>query len=239
MSRFAFYDLDRTVTRLPTWSAFLLFAARRRAPWRMALVPLALPLFAAHAAGLLSRDRLKELMHGLMLGRAVPADALAAVAELFARRTAAANIRAGARARIRADQAEGYRVVLATAAHRFYAEAIARSLGIADVVATDAVCPPGGVLTNRLDGPNVYGPAKLAAVRRWLDANGAARDASRVRVYSDHVSDAPLLAFADEPFAVNPHGRLRALAGARGWPILDWNETAARAAATEPHACAR
>jgi phosphoserine phosphatase len=43
-----------------------------------------------------------------------------------------------------------------------------------------------------------------------------------VRAYSDHVSDAPLLEWADEPFAVNAHGPLRKLADMRGWPQLDW-----------------
>jgi phosphoserine phosphatase len=43
-----------------------------------------------------------------------------------------------------------------------------------------------------------------------------------VRFYSDHVSDAPTFAWADEPVAVNAHGPLRALARARGWRIEDW-----------------
>ncbi len=51
---------------------------------------------------------------------------------------------------------------------------------------------------------------------------GIARADAHVRAYSDHVSDAPLLAWADEGFAVNAHGPLRALAKERGWPILDW-----------------
>ena len=44
----------------------------------------------------------------------------------------------------------------------------------------------------------------------------------RIRFYSDHVSDAPVLEWADEPVAVNAHGPLRTLAKARGWPIVDW-----------------
>jgi phosphoserine phosphatase len=43
-----------------------------------------------------------------------------------------------------------------------------------------------------------------------------------VRFYSDHVSDQPAFEWADEPVAVNPHGRLRRLAEQRGWQIEDW-----------------
>lgn len=220
---YAFYDLDRTITRAPTWSAFLLYAAKARAPWRLTLVPAAALAAVAHKGGLLGRDRLKEVMHRLLIGGAVPASDLATIADDFADRQLAGNIRAGAHACIAADRAAGYRVVLATAAHRFYAAAIAQRLGIADVIATEASHAGDGRVGHRLSGANVYGKAKLAAVTAWLAARGEARDQQHVRFYSDHATDAPCLALADEGFAVHPDARLRVLAQANGWPILDWS----------------
>ncbi len=73
-----------------------------------------------------------------------------------------------------------------------------------------------------IDGENNYGPAKLRLVERWLEAEGIARADARIRFYSDHVSDAPVLEWADEPFVVNPSGPLRRLAKKSAWPILDW-----------------
>ncbi|MEI9852831.1 MAG: haloacid dehalogenase-like hydrolase [Sphingomonas sp.] len=73
-----------------------------------------------------------------------------------------------------------------------------------------------------IEGENCYGAAKLRMVEAWMAERGIARADAHVRAYSDHVSDAPLLAWADEGFAVNAHGPLRALAKERGWPILDW-----------------
>lgn len=235
--RVAFYDLDRTVTRLPTWTAFLVFAALRRAPWRLGLLPAVAAAALAKRVDLLSRDRLKELMHAFMLGRSMPALAEAGLSEAFARRVLASNVRPGARARISEDRNAGYRVVLATAAHRFYAEPIARGLGIPDVVATEAERSVEGDLLNRLAGANVYGLAKLAAVEKWLAREGMARAGTSIRFYSDHATDAPCLAFADEPFVVNPDRRFRREAQARGWPVLDWN--APEGTAREENACAR
>jgi phosphoserine phosphatase len=60
-------------------------------------------------------------------------------------------------------------------------------------------------------------------IKTWLAAQGVDRAAVHVRAYSDHVSDAPLLDYADEGFAANPHEPLAKLAQVKGWPILRWN----------------
>lgn len=73
-----------------------------------------------------------------------------------------------------------------------------------------------------LEGENCYGAGKLRMIESWLADEGLKRDQIEVRFYSDHVSDAPVMDWADEPFAVNAHGPLRQLAKLRGWPVLDW-----------------
>lgn len=236
--RIAFYDLDRTVTRLPTWMAFLLFGAARTAPWRLLLLPVVGLAALARTAGLISRDRLKETMHALLVGRTMTVAAETELAAAFSRLTLVRNVRLGARSRIAADRKAGFRVVLATAAHRFYAEPIARVLGIADVIATEATRSPDGALGNRLSGSNVYGRAKLAAVQEWLARQEVSREEASIRFYSDHITDVPCLDFADEPFVVNPGRRFRAIAQARGWPVLDWSLTTAGAKPDGEVACA-
>ena len=74
----------------------------------------------------------------------------------------------------------------------------------------------------KIDGENCYGPAKLRMITDWLDASGLKDAHGHVRFYSDHVSDRPAFEWADEPVAVNPHGKLRRLAEQRGWAIEDW-----------------
>ena len=55
-----------------------------------------------------------------------------------------------------------------------------------------------------------------------METKRIARDAVKVRFYSDHVSDEPVLAWADTAIAVNPSRGLRRLAARRGWEIVDW-----------------
>jgi len=45
-----------------------------------------------------------------------------------------------------------------------------------------------------------------------------------IRFYSDHVSDAPVHAWSDEPFATNAHDRLVRVARTEGWEVLDWRD---------------
>ncbi len=219
----AIYDMDKTITRGPTWTPFLFHAVRRGpSPWRLALWPLAGIAAAGYAARIIDRGRLKQATHRLMLGGRLHERDARAAAVGFADRVIESGVLAGARAQIATDRANGHRLVMATASYRFYAEAIAERLGFDAVIGTEIVSDAAGHVLARIDGENCYGAGKLRMIEAWMQTEGLSRDGVAVRFYSDHVSDAPVLDWADEPFAVNAHGPLRVLAAARGWPVLDW-----------------
>jgi HAD superfamily hydrolase (TIGR01490 family) len=216
----AIYDFDRTLTRSGSYTPFLISWVVRRAPWRLLLVPLVAIVMAGNPLGLVSRDRLKAIMLALLLGKPDRA-VLAAHVDWFARWFMARQLRPGAAAQLAQDKAAGRVLVLATASFRFYAEPIGRSLGFDHVVATEVQRDRYGRVRAALDGPNCYGPHKVAMLAPVLEAIRAGRPA-RQWAYTDHHSDAPLLAQADHPLAVNPNAKLTRLAQARGWPIADW-----------------
>ena len=222
MGHLAIYDMDKTITATPTWTRFLVHGARARAPWRLALMPVVGIAGLGYLLKLVDRGQLKQIAQRLLLGHALTPAELAAVAEQFAEAEVAKGVLHGAREQIAADRAAGYRLVMATASHGYYAGAIARRLGFDDVVATQAKRDGQGRILSLIEGDNCYGPVKLRMIECWMAGAGLARDDLHVRAYSDHVSDAPLLEWADEPFAVNAHGPLAALAACRGWPMLDW-----------------
>jgi HAD superfamily hydrolase (TIGR01490 family) len=222
MTELAIYDMDRTITRTGTYTPFLLHAARVIAPWRLILGPLVPVVMAAYAAKLIDRRRLKEIVQRLLIGGSIPAARLAPAIASFADLVIKTNIHPGALRQIAEDRAAGRRLVLATASYRFYVAPIAERLGFDDVIATGSVMGLDDRIRARIDGENNYGPAKLRLIESWLAAEGLDRRECRIRFYSDHVSDAPVLEWADEPFAVNPSAKLRRLAAVRGWPRLDW-----------------
>lgn len=222
MSDLAIYDMDRTVTRRATYTPFLLHCALRRAPWRLAFVPLVIASMLAYAAKVIDRAKLKEINHRLLLGLHIHPRDLKPLVDSFAEGQVATNIRPGARAAIARDKAQGRRLVLATASYRLYSEAIAERLGFDDVIGTGSIIGLDERVHAKIDGENCYGPAKLRMIADWVEKSGLKGKHGHVRFYSDHVSDQPAFEWADEPVAVNPHGRLRKLAQARGWAIEDW-----------------
>ena len=222
MSDLAIYDLDRTVTRFPTYTPFLLHCAVRRAPLRLLLLPLVALSMLAYGIRLIDRARLKEINHHLLLGRRIHPRDLKPLVDSFADRQAAANIRPGARAAIARDKAQGRRLVLATASYRLYAEAIAERLGFDDVIGTGSIIGLDERVHSKILGENCYGPAKLQMIADWVEKSGLKGVHGHVRFYSDHVSDRPAFEWADEPVAVNPHAALKRLASERGWRIEDW-----------------
>lgn len=222
MERIAIYDMDRTITIRATYSAFLIHMARELAPWRLIFVPVAVLVLLGYVLRIVSRARAKELNQALLMGANVRRTRIMPAVERYADKVVAGNIRAGARERIAADKAAGYRLVIASASYRLYVEPIARRLGFDGVIATDHFTQDIDYVRARIAGENCYDVAKLRMIETWMVEQGIARTASHVRAYSDHVSDAPMLAFADEAFAANPHPPLAKLAEERGWPILHW-----------------
>ena len=222
MDRLAIYDMDKTITVRATYAAFLIHMAREIAPWRLILLPIVGLVMLGYVLRLLPRRRVKELNQALLIGRRVGRARIMPAVERYADKVVAGNIRGEALARIAADRAAGYVLIIASASFRLYVEPIAKRLGFDAVIATDHFTQDIEYLRASIAGENCYDRAKLRMIEAWLARQGIERASAHVRAYSDHVSDAPMLEYADEAFATNPHAALAALAQQRGWPILLW-----------------
>ncbi len=220
--RLAIYDMDRTITRRPTFTPFLFHAALTLAPWRLLLLPAVGVTIVLYALRMIDRARLKEWNQTMLVGHSVDPATLAPIVDSFAAKTERGNLRAGAKAQLAADKAEGYRLVLATASYRLYSCAIAERLGMDGCIATNTLVGLDTRIMAKIDGENCYGPGKLRMIEAWMHDQGIAREDAHIRFYSDHVSDVPAFLMSDEPVAVNAHGPLRKLARNMKWVIVEW-----------------
>lgn len=114
------------------------------------------------------------------------------------------------------QRAAGRALVMATTTPLPLIQPFADRLGLDAVLAT-RWAEEGGAYTGRLDGPFVWGRAKLDAVQEWAGEHGISLRSSAA--YSDSYFDAPLLAAVGEPCCVSPDAALAAVARLRGWPV--------------------
>lgn len=226
--RVAIYDLDRTVLRKPTFTLFLLWAAWREAPWRLLLVPALAALMIGYALRLYGRDRFKPAAIRLMLGASIAPARAARLAADFAAWRVPGDVPPGAAASIARDRAEGYRLLMATAAPEFYAGAIADALGFDASVASRHQRDTDGNWLPEIDGANCYGAEKARRVAEWLIAH-APNGAAHIRAYSDHISDAPTFALANESWLVGRGDKVVRLAAQHGWRSANFEDAVAGA----------
>lgn len=227
--RIALYDLDRTVLATPTFTSFLIFAARKAAPWRLLMMPIWLLAMLGHAAGFYDRDRLKPVGIALFLGRRIDPARMQWLARAFADRRIPSDIQPGAYAAIERDRAEGFIQILATAAPEFYAAELADHLGFRHVLATRHRRGDDGRWLSAIAGTNCYGAEKRRRVEQWLSDQAIDRAACHIRFYTDDISDAPTLEIAHQGYAVNPGRKFAQAARLHGWNIVDFRTPAPRA----------
>lgn len=214
----AVFDLDRTITRMGTYTPFLMHCvpASQRTLERL---PMALWLMAVYAVGLISRQDVKARMLDVNIAGASRAQ-VAAWSDSYVERCLRSHVRPGAMAAVAKHRAAGDHLVLATASFDFYAQVFADALGFDHLIATKSVWDDRGRLRAALGSANCYGAVKFAAVRDYV---GALNPRPRIVAYSDHHSDVDLLRWADEGVAVNPDRRFRRMALDHGIEIADWD----------------
>lgn len=143
----------------------------------------------------------------------------------FMREVIEPAIRPQAKALLRQHQEAGDAVVIVTATNEFVTRPIARALGVDELIAVALERTPGpdrqGWITGGILGVPSFRDGKVTRVAAWLAERGWTWDSVHTTFYSDSMNDLPLLERVNHPVATNPDDRLRALAEARGWPVLD------------------
>jgi len=143
----------------------------------------------------------------------------------FMKTVVAPAIRPQALALVRAHQREGDAVVLVTATNEFVTQPIAQAFGIGDLIALELErdTSPGGSgwITGEIKGVPSFREGKIMRVEQWLASRGLSWATVESTFYTDSINDLSLLEKVTHPVATNPDERLRSIATARGWRILE------------------
>jgi len=122
---------------------------------------------------------------------------------------------------VRGHRLAGDTLVIVTATNEFITRPIAHAFGIDELIAVELERGPGGWITGEIRGVPSAREGKVTRVEQWLAQRGLGWADAHITFYSDSVNDLALLQKANAPVATNPDDRLRAIAAARGWRILD------------------
>jgi HAD superfamily hydrolase (TIGR01490 family) len=122
---------------------------------------------------------------------------------------------------VRGHLARGEQVVIVTATNEFVTRPIARAFGVDELIAVELERGADGWITGAIRGVPSARDGKVTRVEQWLVARGRNWDDVESTFYTDSFNDIALLERVDHPVATNPDARLRAIAQARGWRILE------------------
>ena len=217
MSGIAIFDLDRTLTRRGCFTPFILYVAIRR-PRRFLSFHRIILAALFNIVGLYRRDDIKLLMWREVLG-GLPREEAKTLGNSFTKTWIQNELRRQTKNNIKKHQEAGDRLILATAAMDIIADPIGRALGFDDIISTRTHWTAEDHISGNFDGRNCYGEEKLSRVKLILGDLSP----SKTLAYSDHITDLPVLLWAENGIAVNPHRPLRDAAGRHGLRIEDWD----------------
>ena len=208
----AFFDMDYTVLDTSSGLLYVKYLRNKgqisrrwlaRAGWWSLLYKLSL----------IDMGRVMPKM--MVYARGASAEATLADARQWFTDVLAAHLSPAAVAKIHQHQQQGHRAVLISASTQFAVQPVAEHLGL------DFLCTRLEVQADRITGnivtPPCYGAGKVYWARRYAAARGI--DLRDCWLYTDSLSDRPLLEAVGRPVAVNPDPRLKRLAIGRGWPV--------------------
>jgi phosphatidylglycerophosphatase C len=197
----AVFDLDGTLTARDTFLPFLVSYARKR---RLVRPLLTLPVYLGlYACRLLSDRTAKErVLVSFLRGRCK--QDVAEHAEWFARTWVPPRLRPDVLRKLHEHQQAGHRVILLSASPDVYVPAIARALGITEVICTQVA---GNAIAweGVLASPNCKGAAKLVRLQEYL---GCERWGAASRAYGDRPHDLMVLRWAEAGFLFTRRGGL-------------------------------
>lgn len=211
----AFFDMDHTVLRSDTGTSWMKFLRRRGELSRAGLMR-ALWWSVLYKAAVLDLEALATRLTAGLAGQA-EAD-MVAKCEVWYAADVAPMVSPAARHAIEHHRRAGDRVVLATGATQYAAEAVAAGLGIGHTL-----CSRLEVIDGRFTGRMAtmcFGAHKVTVAERFAAEHGI--DLARSTFYSDSYNDLPMLARVGTAVAVNPDVRLWRHARRTGWRIEQW-----------------
>jgi HAD superfamily hydrolase (TIGR01490 family) len=212
----AFFDLDGTLLTVNSASLWVRRERRlgRIRTWQLVRAAL---LLAGYRMGILDIER--ALRDALATLRDVEEDHIRGQTQAWWREDVRPFVAPGSRQALERHRSKGDLLVLLTSSSLYASEMAREEFGL-DVLLCQHYEVRDGRFTGEPRRPICYGRGKVEVAECWARENGV--DLAASSFYTDSSTDVPMLERVGYPFAVHPDPRLRWIARARDWPMLDW-----------------
>ena len=171
--------------------------------------------YADYVAG--SLDIFAYLEFSLQPLTEIPMAELAELHKRFMQQVIAPMQLAKAQTLLQQHRDAGDRLLIITSTNRFIVEPICHSLGVTEILATDAQIVDGRY-SGKVEGVPTYKEGKVVRLNAWLKEHNETLEGSWF--YSDSINDLPLLLEVDHAVAVDPCPALQAAAEEKHWQII-------------------
>ena len=138
--------------------------------------------------------------------------------EIYIKFSKAFNYKKKALKRIRYHRELGERCILTSASFDFYVIPMGFELGFSEVIATKSVWSDNKLLP-LIDGNNLKGIFKLNEIKKLVGENSVDKT---VTVYTDHMSDLPILEYADVSKVINPNNKMKKVIKNKNYRVEKW-----------------
>ncbi len=219
MTTLAIFDLDKTLIANDSdynWGVFLTrhgyvdgaeYEARNEL------------FYAQYAAGTLNIIEYSEFVMKVLAD--TPMDELLQWREAFMQEMILPLMQPQALELVQRHREAGHLSLLISATNSFVIEPIARYFGFEHIIGTTPE-QVDGRFTGKVAGTPSFKDGKIDRLNQWLVQQGLSWNTVQGSFfYSDSINDLPLLEHVSFPVACNPDSRLREIARARHWPILE------------------
>jgi HAD superfamily hydrolase (TIGR01490 family) len=221
----AFFDLDGTLLTVNSGRLWLL-RERRAGRLRLRQAIRGVVWLALYRMGTIDIER--AMSEALSTVRGLPEETLRGWTHEWFRSEVVPFTAPGAAAVIEAHRDAGHPLVLLTSSSPYASEVAVEHFGL-DGYLSSHYEVEDGCFTGHFVRPLCFGAGKVARAEEW--ARGAGVDLDASWFYTDSATDLPMLERVGNPRPVHPDPRLRGIARAKSWPVLDWRAAAQEAAA--------
>lgn len=216
VSGIAFFDLDRTLTKVVSGTALTWEAYNKGLLSRF-------DLGKAICLSLLYRlklqDPLKIINRMVKWTKGIPEKTMNDLCSEIFHNKLLPSVYKEVRAEIKYHKGNNFRVIILSSALTPICSAMALSLGFDDFICSDLETE-NGYLTGKPVGKLCFGEEKRVRLTEYCRNNNAT--ISDTWYYADSFSDLPALSITGTPVCVNPDKKLARTANKRGWQILKW-----------------